>query len=142
MVHRLVPVMVLLFCTVPASAQQIDSVHVFEDIPPGQYTAGSAHALVWKLHREHAPFRSIGKDHMSTLAETLGSYRPNNYKHAALPGLQYVAMAFTKTGLQAIGVADDLGLIVNFTVGREYRISSLSEHVAVRAVLARALLLE
>ena len=74
-----------------------------------------------------------------TLAETLGSYRPNNYKQAALPGLQYVAMAFTKNGLQAIGIADDLGLIVNFTVGREYRISSFSEHMAVRAVLARAL---
>jgi hypothetical protein len=142
MVHRLVPVMVLLFCTVLASAQQIDSVHVFENILPGQYTAGSAHALVWKLHREHAPFRTIGKDHMATVAETLGHYRPDNYKQATLPGLQYVAMAFTKKGLQAIGVADDLGLIVNFTVGREYRISSFAEHVAVRAALARALITE
>ncbi len=142
MEHRLVPVIFGLLCTASMTAQKIDSVHVFQHLPPGQYSAGSAHALVWKLYREHAPFRSIGKDHMTTVAELLERYRPDKYKQAALPGLQYVAMAFTKNGMQAIGVADDLGLIVNFTVGREYRISSLTEHVLVRAALARALIVE
>ncbi len=53
----------LLFCGLLACcglrAQPIDSLHVFNTLPPASYTSASANALAWQLHQSHAAHRAV-----------------------------------------------------------------------------------
>ena len=48
-------------------------------------------------------------------------------------------MAFSQGRPLAFGVTEDLGRVINFTARKEYRISSLMEHLTVRTILGKLL---
>ena len=121
-------------------AQQLDSIHIFNKLPPGHYTSASANALAWKLDREHAPYRAIKGDAMATVAEAMKSYQPNKHTYRDLPTLSHVAMAWFGGRPIAFGVADDMDLVINFTARTEYRISGMTDRIRVRALIAGMLL--
>ena len=132
--------MVLCVCTV--QAQRLDSIHVFNKLPPGHYTSASANALAWKLDREHAAYRAIRGDAMATVAEAMTSYQPSKHTYRDLPTLTHVAMAWYGGRPLAFGVADDMDLVINFTAGTEYRISGMTDRIRVRALIAGMLLMQ
>ena len=111
-------------CTL--QAQRLDSVHVFNKLPPGDYTSASANALAWKLDRERAPYRAITGDAMATVAEAMKSYQPDKHTYRDLPTLTHVAMGWSGGRPIAFGVADDMDLVINFTARTEYRVSSMT----------------
>lgn len=123
-----------------ACSQSLDSVHVYRTIPTVTYTSASANALAWRLHNEHAPHRTVKGSQLSSASEALSNYKPVRHAPGKLEGLAHVAIAFSNGRPVAFGVTEDLGLIINFTARMEYRISSMAEHVRVRALLARMML--
>jgi hypothetical protein len=128
-----------LICTY-SHAQNIDSVHVFKQLPPAKYTSASATALAWQLHQQHAAFTTVKGDELSILREALAGYTPGRHTFGDLPDLSNLAIAFSGGRALAFGVADDMDLVINFTARTEYRISSLSDHLGVRALLVKMLL--
>ncbi len=122
-----------------AAAQRIDSVHVFKKIPPAAYTSASANALAWRLHKEDAPHRTVrGKD-IGTVREALSDYKPSRHTYAPLADLTHLAIVFSAGRPVAFGVTGDLDRVINFTARTEYRISTWTEHLRVRALLATLL---
>lgn len=120
-----------------ASAQRIDSIHVFKHLPAGQYTSATANATAWLLYRKHAAFTNVKGTRMTTATEAMKSYAPLRHQFRPLPGLQYLAMGFSGGRPFTMGVADDLDLIINFTARTEYRISGMTDRIKVRALLAK-----
>ncbi len=120
-------------------AQTMDSIHVYERVPPGQYTSAAANALAWKLHQGNARHRSLQGGELDVVREALAQYKPQRHTYTALPGLSHVAMVFVGGRPVAFGVTSDLERVINFTARQEFRISSIGEHLAVRAVLAKLL---
>ncbi|HEY0976923.1 MAG TPA: hypothetical protein VGE21_05590 [Flavobacteriales bacterium] len=118
-------------------AQRMDSIHVFKRIPAGSYTSASANALAWKLHKEDAPHRSLKGDDLDVAEEAMAQYKPHRHTSGPLPELSHVAIVFSGGRPVAFGVTDDLDRVINFTARTEYRISTWSEHLTVRALLAR-----
>ena len=125
--------------TLLSNAQHIDSIHVFQRLPDGQWTSAAAHAFAWKLHHQKAPFRSLRGAEIAEAKEAKALYTPERHTYGPIPELTHVAMVFTGGRPTALGVTDDLDRVINFTARKEYRISSISEHVQVRALLARLL---
>ncbi|MFZ1332804.1 MAG: hypothetical protein WAR83_11460 [Flavobacteriales bacterium] len=123
-----------------AYAQQLDSVHVFRTIPEVAYTTASANTLAWRLHNEHAEHRTVKGPQLTSATEALTNYKPVRHLPGKLEELSHVAIAFSNGRPVAFGVTEDLGLIINFTARMEYRISSMAEHIRVRALLAKMLL--
>lgn len=122
-----------------AAAQRIDSVHVFKKIPPAAYTSASANALAWRLHKEDAPHRTVrGKD-IGTVREALSDYKPSRHTYAPLADLTHLAIVFSAGRPVAFGVTGDLDRVINFTARTEYRISTWTEHLRVRALLTTLL---
>lgn len=121
------------------TAQELDSVHVYERVNEGSYNSAEANALAWRLHKQHAPHRTVRGSDMVVVGEALDEYEPQRHTYGPLPELSHVAMGFSGGRPIAFGVADDLGLVVNFTARKEYRISTWSEHLTVRALLSRLL---
>ncbi len=132
--------LVALACT--AHAQRLDSIHVFNKLPPGHYTSASANALAWKLDRDHAPYRAINGEAMTTVAQAMTSYQPSKHTYRDLPTLTHVAMAWYGGRPIAFGVADDMDLVINFTARTEYRISGMTDRIRVRALIAGMLLMQ
>jgi len=130
--------LVAMACTV--QAQRLDSIHVFNKLPPDHYTSATANALAWKLDREHAHYRTIRGDAMVTVADAMKSYQPSKHIYRDLPTLTHVAMAWYGGRPIAFGVADDMDLVINFTARTEYRISSMTDRIRVRALIAEMLL--
>lgn len=126
----------------PLRAQPIDSLHVYGTLEPGPYTSASANALAWKLHREHALHTTVKGTDLAAAAEALEAYTPMRHGYGPMPGLTHVLMAFSGGRAFALGVADDLDLVVNFTARKEYRISSYVDHLSLRSTLLKVLLLE
>lgn len=135
-------IIALIALPAPASAvaQVIDSVYVFADLPVGQYTSASANALVWRLLSSNAEHVVLKGGEMDTVREGMAHYRSVPHKSGAIPGLRYLAMAFTNGRPTAMGLTTDLDRMINFTSRKEYRISSMSEHLKVRAVLLELML--
>lgn len=119
------------------AAQPLDSIHVYERVPAGVYTSAKANALAWNLHRAGAPHRTLKGSELGVVREAIDEYRQQRHTYGALPNLSHVAVAFSGGRPMAFGVTDDLDRVVNFTARTEYRISTLSEHLAVRALLMR-----
>ncbi len=69
-------------------------------------------------------------------------YTPTRHTYGPLPGLSNVIIAFSDGRAFALGVADDLDLVINFTARKEYRISSYIDHLSVRAILLKVLLVD
>lgn len=122
-----------------AVAQDMDSIHVYKRVPAGAYSSAQANALAWRLHREGAPHRTVKGSDMEVVGEALDEYSPQRHTYGPLPELSHVAMAFSGGRPLAFGVADDLGLVVNFTARREYHVTTWSQHLTVRALLSRLL---
>ena len=123
----------------PACAQEIDSVHVFQWQNDGRQTATSANRLVWQLHREQAPHTTLKGEELSTVNDAVKEYKPSRQVPSALPDLAHVAMVFSRGRTIAFGVTDDLERLINLTSMREYHISTWSEHVYVRALMTKLL---
>lgn len=139
MVHRVHCCCFALFLLLAgtASAQRIDSIHVFKQLPPGQYTSATANATAWTLYQKHAAYAAVSGERMATASEAMKSYTPLRHNFRPLPGLQYLAMGFSGGRPFTMGVADDLDLVINFTARTEYRISGVTDRIKVRALLAR-----
>lgn len=119
--------------------QRIDSLHVFPRITPSAYTSASANALVWKLHQRNAEHRTVKGADMGTVTQALANYQPMRHTYGPLPDLTHLAIVFTGGRPVAFGVTGDLDRVINFTARTEYRISTWSEHIRVRALLAKLL---
>jgi hypothetical protein len=119
---------------------RIDSVHVYRSFPAGKYTSAVANAMAWQLHRMDAPHTTVKGEELAVVTEALDAYEPGRHIYRDLPGLSHLAMAFANGRPLAFGVADDMDLVIDFTARTEYRISSLTDHLKVRAVLAKVLL--
>ncbi len=132
----------VLLASGPLSAQPIDSLHVFEKLPPGSYTSASANALAWRLHQSHAAHRAVKGTELAAATEALKVYTPARHTYGPLPGLSNVIIAYSGGRAFAVGVANDLDLVINFTARQEYRISSYVGHLSVRATLLKVLLME
>lgn len=137
MLRSLMLGLVLLLTVWDASAQRIDSIHVFKEIPPGKYTSASANAMAWLLYHKDAAYTVVRGERIVTVGEAMKSYAPARHSYRDLPGLQYLAMAWSGGRPFTLGVADDLDLVINFTARTEYRISGMTDRIRVRALLAR-----
>ena len=71
--------------------------------------------------------------------DAVKEYKPSRQVPSALPDLAHVAMVFSRGRTIAFGVTDDLERLINLTSMREYHISTWSEHVYVRALMAKLL---
>ena len=120
-----------------AQTQRIDSMHVFKQLPPGNYTSASANAMAWKLYRSQAGCTVVKGQQMSTAGEAFKSYAPTRHIFRELPGLQHLAMGWTGGRPFTLGVAEDMDLVINFTARTEYRISGMTDRIRVRALIAR-----
>lgn len=125
--------------SVIGSAQRMDSVHVFRKIPSAAYTSASANALVWRLHKENAPHRTVLGNDIGVVREALADYTPSRHTYSPLSDLTHLAIAFSGGRPVAFGVTGDLDRVINFTARTEYRISTWTEHLRVRALLATLL---
>lgn len=123
---------ILLAITTMVSAQRMDSIHVFRRIPAGAYTSASANALAWRLHKTHAPHRSIKSHELVPVREAIARYTPQRHTHGALPHLSHVAMVFSGGRPVAFGVTEGLDRVIDFTARTEYRIDTWAEHLTVR----------
>jgi hypothetical protein len=127
----------MLGTAIAATAQRIDSIHVFKQLPPGNYSSASANATAWALYRKHAAFTSVRGDRMATAREAMASYVPYPHTYRPLPNLYRLAMGFSGGRPFTLGITDDLDLVINFTSRTEYRIAGMTDRVRVRALLAR-----
>lgn len=134
---RFCPAIILVLLTAPATAQRIDSIHVFKQLPQGHYTSASANATAWALYRKNTAFTVVKGERMSTASEAMKSYTPLRHNFRPLPGLQHLAMGWSGGRPFTLGVADDMDLVINFTARTEYRISGMTDRIRVRALLAR-----
>jgi hypothetical protein len=124
-------------CLNAQSPPRIDSVHVYKRIPPGTHTSASANALAWRLHQQNASHRTLSGGDIQVVADAFAEYKPTRHTSGAITGLSHVAMVFTGGRPVAFGVTEDLDRVINFTARREYHISTVGEHVRVRALLAQ-----
>ncbi len=120
---------------VSGQPHKIDSVHVFKAIPRAAYTSASANALAWRLHQAHAEHVTLKGEDMALVREGIAEYKPVTHVPGPLPELTHLAMLFTNGRPVAMGISEDLDRVINFTARTEYRISTISEHMKVRAVL-------
>lgn len=133
-------VLAALFTAFALHAQRIDSVHVFKSIPPGKYTSAVANAMAWQLHRAHLPYTTVKGTELQAVTQALNAYTPSRHTYRDLPELTHLAVAFAGGRVLAFGVADDMDLVIDFTARTEYRISTFTDHVKVRALVAKVLL--
>lgn len=131
---------IMLLAPALVSAQVIDSVHVFDKLPAGEYTSASANALAWRLHQSKAHHVTLKGAEIATVREGLAQYRPVTHQSGRIPGLQHLAMVFSHGRPTALGLTEDLDRLINFTARKEYRLSSMSEHLKVRAILLELML--
>ncbi|MCB0768959.1 MAG: hypothetical protein KDC00_00955 [Flavobacteriales bacterium] len=135
-------VTIIVFGSMPfmVAAQRIDSVQVFPRLSQGNYNSASANAEAWRLYRAKGTHRTLSGSQMTEVEGVLEQYQPSTHVYGPLGELTHVAMAFTGGRPVALGVTADLGRVINFTARKEYRISSWSEHMKVRALLLKMLM--
>jgi len=135
--------LVLLCCvffTNVIHAQPLDSVHVYEWKADGQQTLASAHTLGWRLHNEKAEHTTLKGAELAAVTQAMESYKPSRPLHGPLPDLAHLGMVFSGGRPTVFGVSEGLERMINLTARREYVISGWSEHLYVRALLAKMLL--
>lgn len=126
---------------VHCQGQTMDSVHVFKKIPEAPYTSASANALAWRLHQSAAEHVTLKGAEIATVRDGLAHYQPVAHRSGPIPGLQHLAMVFTNGRPTAMGLTGDQERLINFTARKEYRLSSMTEHLQVRAILLELMLL-
>lgn len=126
----------LFLCAAHGSAQAIDSVHVFDALPEDVYTSASANAKAWMLHRTDAHHVTLKGEEIGIVREGFAHYKPVPHRSGPVPGLRHLAMMFTNGRPTAMGLTEDLERLINFTARSEYRLSSMSDHVKIRMILA------
>jgi hypothetical protein len=139
---RLLLFVLLLMVVQALQAQRIDSVHVFRLEVKEPLSTSTANSLAWKLHQQDAKHVSVRGGELGTVARTLKDYTPHKHQHRQLKDLSHVVMVFSNGRPLAFGITSDLGCVINFTARTEYRIHTWAEHVQVRAMLARLLLMQ
>ncbi len=135
--HYLLVAIAILAGVVPTSAQRIDSLHIFKQLPPGRYTSASANAMAWQLYRSNAACTAVKGDRMATARDAMTSYTPERHSFRDLPHLYRLGMAWSGGRPFTIGVMDDLDVIINFTARTEYRVVGTTDRLRVRALLAK-----
>ena len=130
----------LLLAGMSLHAQRIDSVHVYKKSWEGSISSARANAMVWRLHRDDAAHTTLKGEELASVTETMKTYRPSRHSFGELKDLEHLAMVFSGGRPLAFGVTEDLDVLINFTARTEYHISSFSEHVRVRALLAKLIL--
>jgi hypothetical protein len=131
----------LLFCLASfASAQKIDSVHVYKKSWEGTISSAKANAMVWRLHQQDAPHATLKGAELASVTETMKTYKPSRHTFGQLKDLEHLAMVFSGGRPLAFGVTEDLDVLINFTARQEYHIFSFSDHLRVRALLAKLIL--
>ncbi len=133
------PMIALASASISSTAQEIDSVHVFRWQNDGLQTATSANRLIWQLHRDDASHTTLKGAELSTVNDAVTQYKPTRNVPAVLPDLAHIAMVFSRGRTIAFGITEDLGRLIDLTRMREYRISTWSEHMYVRALMAKLL---
>ncbi|MCU0319833.1 MAG: hypothetical protein MUE88_07110 [Flavobacteriales bacterium] len=136
---RLLLFAVLKFLALAATAQRIDSVHVFKWAADGRQTVASAHTLGWKLHVQKAPHTVLKGAELRTVSEAVQTYQPVRQAPGPLPELGYIAMVFSGGRPMVLGVTRDLDRLINLTARREYRLSGWEDHVYIRSLVAKLL---
>jgi hypothetical protein len=131
---------VLLTAAQNVAAQRIDSVHVYKKSWEGAISSASANAMVWRLHRDDAAHTTLKGSELASVTETMKTYKPSRHAFGQLKDLEHLAMVFSGGRPLAFGVTEDLDVLINFTARQEYHISSFSDHVRVRALLAKLIL--
>ena len=135
--NKYVLAIMLYMAGVVGTAQRIDSIHVFRQLPSRQCTSATANATAWALYRKNATYTAAKGERMATASEAMKSYTPLRHSFRPLPTLQHLAMGWSGGRPFTLGVADDLDLVINFTARTEYRISGMTDRIRVRALLAR-----
>lgn len=118
-----------------AWAQTLDSVHVFVKLPAAAYTSSGANALAWRFHRSRAEHVTMKGEDIAEIHQALAVYRQVPHRSGPIPDLRYIAMAYTQGRPTAMGMTGDLNRLINFTAREEYTITSLTDHLKVRAAL-------
>ncbi len=132
--------LILLLNALVASAQHVDSVHVYKKSWEGSISSASANAMVWRLHQQDAAHTTLKGTELDSVTETMKTYTPARHAFGELKDLEHLAMVFSGGRPLAFGVTEDLDVLINFTARQEYHISSFSDHVRVRALLAKLIL--
>lgn len=118
-----------------SGSSQIDSVRIFRDIPQQGYSSSLAETVAWRLRHAGAASISIGTADLAALNSELAERRPAKHVHAALPGLTHIGFLYVNKAAHVFCLADDLGLIVDLTARRQYRIEDWTDRVKLRALL-------
>jgi hypothetical protein len=138
-VSRMFPRPVLSFVvamgTLAASAQAIDSVHVFKSIPSVGYSTSLAETTAWKLQRSGAPFVSVGASDLQGLNEQLEKRRPVKHMHAQLPGLTHIGFIYLDKAAHVFCLAEEQGLIIDLTARRQFLLEDWTDRMKLRAAL-------
>jgi hypothetical protein len=131
----------LLLFVAACSGQAIDSMHVFRRVPTAAHTSASANALAWKLHQEQAAHITLAGAELNAVREAMAHYRPVPHRSGPIPDLGHLAIVFSHGRPMAMGSTGDLDRLINFTARKEYHISTMAEHIKVRAILMELMLL-
>lgn len=135
MLRLLTTSLIMIFAGCAMRAQPLDSVHVFVKLPAREYTSAGANALAWRSHRTRAEHITLNGDDIAEVYQALAAYRQVPHRSGPVPGLRYIAMAYSHGRPTALGMTEDLDRLIDFTSRREYRVSSLAGHLKIRAVL-------
>lgn len=119
--------------------QQIDSVHVFRDIPEGNHTSASANTMVWRLYHEHAAHVSIHGADVERISEALVGHQGQFHRSGKLEDLTYLAMAFVNGRPVALGITGNLDRVINFPANKEFLVQAWPEQEQLRTMFAERL---
>ncbi len=119
-----------LFC-----CSQIDSVHIFRNIPEQRYSSSLAETTGWRLRHAGAAYVPIGTTDLAGLNAELAERRPVKHVHMALTGLTHLGFFYIGKAAHVFCLADDEGLIIDLTARRQYVLEDWTDRVKVRALL-------
>lgn len=118
-----------------ASAQVIDSVHVFVSIPHAAYSTSLAETTGWKLQHSGAAYISVGAADLEGLNEELEERRPVKHMHSSLPGLTHIGFLFIDKAAHVFCLSEEQGLIIDLTARRQFMLEDWTDRVKLRAAL-------
>lgn len=131
--HLLLPLLVLHSFT--ATAQTVDSLHIFRSIPAGRYTTSSAETTAWKLAHEGASFVFLGPAELDGVNHELGSQQPEAHNHTTLPGLSHIGFVYYGKRAHAFCLSEETGLLVDLTARRQVRMADTLTRMKLKAAL-------
>jgi hypothetical protein len=117
-----------------ATAQRLDSVHVFRSPLAARCNTAKAEANAWLCHRSHTPFLSIGGAELEPINQALSTARANKHN----PGQLEVAglgFGYANGAMHAFAITAGAEKVVDLTTRREFMITDLSDRLELKALL-------